>query len=151
MKIPDSTDVYDLQRFVDAQDPVYEEVRSELREGRKRGHWMWFVFPQLKGLGSSYMSERFGISSLREARAYMKHPSLGPRLRECISLLGRAEGRPIEEILGHIDSVKLRSCLTLFARATTDDNEIFQHALEKFFEGEPDPLTLARLRSLPGS
>ena len=139
-----ATDPYDLQRFVTAQDPVYEGVRSELREGRKRGHWMWFVFPQLKGLGSSYMSEKFAIASLEEARAYLDHPVLGSRLRECTGLVTAVNDRSIEQVLGPIDALKFRSSMTLFERATID-NEIFRHALQKFFGGEPDALTSSRL------
>ena len=105
---------------------------------------MWFVFPQLKGLGSSYLSEKFAISSLEEAQAYLDHPILGARLRECTGLVTAVSGRSIEEVLGHIDAVKFRSSMTLFERATTD-NEVFRHALQKFFGGEPDPLTLRRL------
>ena len=135
---------YDLQRFVDAQDLVYDDVLSELREGRKRSHWMWFIFPQLRGLGRSRLATSFGIDGLAEARAYLAHPVLGPRLRECTALVNRIDGRPIEGIFGDVDAVKFRSSMTLFSRATADDR-VFLDALEKYFEGEPDRLTLERL------
>jgi uncharacterized protein (DUF1810 family) len=140
----DEKDPFNLQRFVDAQNPVFAQVCSELREGRKRTHWMWFIFPQLRGLGSSSMARRYAISSLEEATAYLKHPILGPRLRECTRLVTRIEGRPIEEIFSDPDYLKFRSSMTLFARATSD-NRVFTGALDKYFEGELDPLTLERL------
>jgi len=136
-------DPYDLQRFIDAQDPVYDEVSAELREGRKRSHWMWFVFPQIEGLGSSPMSRRFAISSLAEAEAYLEHPILGARLRECTELVKRSD-RKIEAILGQVDSLKFRSSMTLFAQITNAD-DVFAQALTQFFDGEPDPLTLRQL------
>ncbi|MGH3675603.1 MAG: DUF1810 domain-containing protein [Mycobacterium sp.] len=142
MAVPD--DPYDLQRFVDAQDRVYDTVIDELRDGRKRSHWIWFVFPQMRGLGSSPTAARFGISSTDEARAYLAHPLLGPRLRECARLVSQIEGRSIEEIVGWPDYVKVRSSMTLFARST-DDNGDFLAVLEKFYGGEQDPATLARL------
>jgi len=138
------SDPYQLRRFVDAQEPVYEAVRSELRDGYKRGHWMWFIFPQIKGLGYSFMATTFAISSQREAKAYLKHPILGPRLRECTELVTLVEGRSIEDIFGYTDSMKFRSSMTLFAHATSD-NEIFKDALQKYFGGEFDRLTLERL------
>jgi uncharacterized protein (DUF1810 family) len=140
----DVNDPYNLQRFVDAQNPVYKEVCSDLRAGHKSGHWMWFVFPQLKGLGHSYLANMFAISSREEAEAYLKNPILGPRLRECTGLINQIEGRSIKEILGYIDSLKFRSSMTLFAHATSD-NEIFKYALQKYFGGEFDPVTLERL------
>ncbi len=138
------TDPYDLQRFVNAQNPVFEQVCSELREGRKEGHWMWFVFPQLKGLGHSSMASKFGISSPDEAEAYLRHSILGPRLRECTRLVNLVEKRSIEQILGCPDNLKFRSSMTLFAHVA-DDNEIFINALQKYFDGQPDRLTLDRL------
>ena len=135
---------YDLQRFVDAQRSVYDNVVSELRAGRKRSHWMWFIFPQLRGLGRSQLARTFGIDGLEEARAYLAHPVLGPRLRACTSVVNQVNGRSIEEIFGDVDGVKFRSSMTLFARAT-DDNQVFLDALEKYFRGEPDGLTLERL------
>ena len=134
----------DLQRFVDAQDRVYDSVLDELRAGRKRSHWMWFVFPQLRGLGSSPTAQHYGIASLDEARAYLNHPVLGPRLRECVALVNAVEGRSAEQIFGWPDDLKLRSSVTLFARAT-DDNEDFLALLDKYFDGESDPLTVQRL------
>jgi len=137
-------DLFNLQRFVEAQDPVFEQVLAELSQGRKRSHWMWFIFPQIRGLGHSPMAQRYAISSLEEARAYLEHPVLGPRLRECVKLLMQVEGPSIQQILGWPDYLKFRSSLTLFAQAT-GDNQIFLDALEKFYGGEPDPLTLERL------
>jgi uncharacterized protein (DUF1810 family) len=138
------TDPYDLQRFVDAQNSVYEAVRSELRSARKKTHWMWFVFPQLAGLGVSPMARKFAIASVAEAAAYLGHPVLGPRLAECTALVNAVEGRPIEQIFGYPDDLKFRSSMTLFARATSD-NQVFVDALKKYFGGEFDPATLARL------
>jgi len=137
-------DPHDLQRFVDAQNPVYEEVLVELRNGRKESHWMWFIFPQLRGLGSSPMAIQFGISSRQEAEAYLKHPVLGPRLRECSRLVNLVEGRSINQIFGYPDDLKFRSCMTLFA-SVASDNQIFKDALQKYFGGELDSLTLKRL------
>jgi uncharacterized protein (DUF1810 family) len=138
------SDPYDLQRFVDAQGRVYDTVVGELRGGRKRTHWMWFVFPQLRGLGSSPTAMRFAISSIDEARAYLDHEVLGARLRECAGLVRRIDGRTAEEIFGWPDDMKLRSSMTLFARAA-DDNAEFVAVLDKFYGGEEDPATLARL------
>ena len=138
------SDPNDLQRFVDAQNPVYDKVRAELREGRKRSHWMWFIFPQIMGLGSSPLARRFAISSLSEATAFLEHPILGPRLAECTRLLNRVEGHPIEQIFGSPDDLKFRSSMTLFAHATPD-NRVFLDALQKYFKGEFDPATLSRL------
>jgi len=137
-------DLFNLQRFVEAQEPIFEQVLAELSQGRKRSHWMWFIFPQIRGLGHSLMAQRYAISSLEEARAYLVHPVLGPRLRECVKLLMQVEGPSIQQILGWPDYLKFRSSLTLFAQAT-GDNQIFLDALEKFYGGEPDPLTLERL------
>ena len=140
-------DPHDLQRFVDAQDAVYDRVLAELRAGRKTSHWMWFVFPQLAGLGSSSMAQRFAIASLAEARAYLAHGVLGPRLRECTQLLMNSQGETISRILGSPDDLKFRSCMTLFAKVAGSP-EAFDAALEKFFDGEPDPKTLERLGAL---
>ena len=137
-------DAYNLQRFVDAQKPVYGQVLAELRSGRKRGHWIWFIFPQLDGLGRSETARLFAISSAAEAAAYFDHPVLGPRLRECVALVTRIDGQPIEDILGHPDDLKFRSCLTLFA-AVAADHFVFDRALEKFYGGRPDPETLQLL------
>ncbi|AOK62142.1 DUF1810 domain-containing protein [Burkholderia ubonensis] len=137
-------DPYDLQRFVDAQDPVYAQVCDELRSGRKRSHWMWFVFPQIEGLGDSAMAQRYAIASLREADAYLRHPVLGKRLRECTRLVNHVDGRSIQEIFGYPDYLKFRSSVTLFAHATSD-NAVFVEALEKYYGGEADHSTLARI------
>jgi uncharacterized protein (DUF1810 family) len=137
-------DPFDLNRFVEAQDPVYELVLAELGRGRKRSHWMWFVFPQLRGLGHSEMAAYYGISSREEARAYLEHPVLGARLRECARLVNSVEGRSASEIFGYPDHLKFRSSMTLFAAAAKDD-AVFQQALEKYFDGQGDPVTLQRL------
>jgi uncharacterized protein (DUF1810 family) len=142
--MPNAEDPYDLQRFVDAQDRVYDIVRAELRQGRKRSHWMWFIFPQIAGLGHSAMSMRYAISSLAEAEAYLKHPVLGPRLRECTRLVMLVEGRSAREILGSPDDMKFHSCLTLFANAAPEDS-LFRDALEKYFDGAEDSLTAQKL------
>ncbi len=143
-------DPHNLQRFVAAQSPVYEQVCSELREGRKKSHWMWFIFPQIKGLGHSELASRFAISHLDEAEAYLKHPILGPRLRECTRLVNLVEGCSIDRILGYPDDLKFRSSMTLFSQATPD-NQVFNEALRKYFGGEPDQATLERLWPPPGS
>jgi uncharacterized protein (DUF1810 family) len=135
------SDSFDLQRFVTAQNPVYDGVCAELRNGQKQGHWMWFIFPQLRGLGSSPTATKFGISSRQEAEAFLKHPVLGPRLEECTRLVNHVEGRSIEQIFGYPDDLKFRSSMTLF-RIAAANNRIFNYALEKYFEGEADPLTL---------
>jgi uncharacterized protein (DUF1810 family) len=137
-------DLYNLQRFVDAQDPVYAHVCDELKHGHKRSHWMWFVFPQIQGLGASAMARRFAISSLAEAEAYLRHPILGPRLRESTQLVNLVNERSIEDIFGYPDYLKFRSSMTLFARATAD-NDVFIEALRKYFGGEADPQTLQLL------
>jgi len=139
-------DPYNLQRFEDAQQPVYASVLSELKHGRKCGHWIWFIFPQVKGLGQSANSEFFGISSLQEASAYLQHPVLGPRLKECTALVNALEGDSAEDILGEIDAMKFRSCVTLFANATPQ-NQTFTQALEKYFEGTFDPATIRYLKT----
>jgi len=137
-------DPYDLQRFVKAQDPVYEQVCAELRNGRKESHWMWFIFPQLRGLGHSQTAVKFGIASREEAEAYLQHPVLGPRLKECSRLVTLVEGRSINQILGSPDDLKFRSSMSLFA-SVTPDNHIFTAALQKYFGGALDRLTLERL------
>jgi uncharacterized protein (DUF1810 family) len=139
------SDPYDLQRFIDAQDRVYAQVVAELRAGRKTSHWMWFVFPQIAGLGSSPMAQRYAIRSLEEARAYLAHPVLGARLRECTQLLLDVKGRDISKILGYPDDLKFRSSMTLFA-ALDDAPALFGVALEQYFSGEPDARTLEILR-----
>jgi uncharacterized protein (DUF1810 family) len=140
------TDRHNLQRFVDAQDPVYAQVTAELRRGRKSSHWMWFVFPQLLGLGSSPMAHHYGIRGREEAAAYDTHPVLGPRLRECTRLVQDVEGRTAHEIFGSPDDIKFRSSMTLFT-VCADQPDLFQQALDKYFGGEKDPLTLSLLGS----
>ena len=137
-------DPFDLERFVGAQVPLYDEVRRELEVGRKQSHWMWFIFPQFAGLGQSPMSIRFAIASLNEAKAYLAHPVLGQRLRECARLTLDVEGRSAREIFGPVDEMKFRSSMTLFAWAAPDE-DLFQRCLDKYFAGSPDPGTLARL------
>ncbi|MBS0321819.1 MAG: DUF1810 domain-containing protein [Proteobacteria bacterium] len=141
----------DLQRFVDAQAPAYAHVVAELRAGNKETHWMWFVFPQLAGLGASPLARTYAIRDLAEARAYLAHPLLGPRLRECVALVALHADRSTVAMLGPVDAMKLRSSLTLFAEAAGDASE-FAHALATFYGGEPDPKTLALLRAArPGA
>jgi len=135
------TDDYKLHRFLDAQERVYDTVLAELQAGRKSSHWIWFIFPQIAGLGHSGMAQQFAIVSLEEAKAYLQHPVLGPRLREWTQLVLNVEGHSAEEIFGYPDYLKFRSCLTLFMTATTD-NKIFKDALLKYFVGKPDTLTL---------
>lgn len=137
-------DPFKLQRFVEAQAPVIENVVAELHEGCKRSHWMWFVFPQLRGLGSSPTAVRYGIASLAEAQAYLEHPVLGPRLRDCTRLVLGIRGATVGDIFGYPDDRKFHSSMTLFSRASAD-NEVFREALTKYFDGIPDPATLARL------
>ncbi len=137
-------DPYDLQRFVDAQRGVYAQAEAELRAGRKESHWMWYVFPQIQGLGRSSMSQRYAISSLKEAKAYLDHPILGPRLRECTRLVTAVQNRSIEDVFGYPDGLKFRSSMTLFARAA-DDNQIFTQALSKYFRSEVDARTEEQL------
>jgi uncharacterized protein (DUF1810 family) len=145
-------DPYDLQRFVDAQNQqygraghtIFDEACEELRTGAKRSHWMWFVFPQIKGLGSSPFARKFAISSVAEAQAYLQHPVLGARLKDCTQLMNQIPGRTAGQILGDIDEMKFRSSMTLFSAATTE-NRVFLDALEKYFQGEPDQATLDRI------
>jgi uncharacterized protein (DUF1810 family) len=137
-------DQFDLQRFVDAQDRVYDTVIDELRGGKKRSHWIWFVFPQLRGLGRSPTALHYGISSLEEARAYLAHDVLGPRLRECARLVAAIDDRSAADIFGFPDDLKVRSSMTLFARAA-EDNADFMAVLDKFYNGEEDLVTVERL------
>lgn len=139
---------YDLDRFVDAQADTYDRALAEIRSGRKRSHWMWYVFPQLAGLGTSAMSERFAIASLDEARAYLRHPVLGARLDECFGALLGIERRSAREIFGSPDDLKLRSCATLFAEAAPD-NDVFVRVLDRYFGGRRDERTVALLRGSP--
>jgi uncharacterized protein (DUF1810 family) len=142
----DVDDRYDLRRFVEAQAEVYEQVCAELRAGRKRSHWMWFVFPQIRGLGSSEMAVRYAISSLEEAKAYLAHAVLGPRLRECAEIVVGVDGRTVEEIFGYPDDLKFHSSMTLFAKAE-ESGGVFREALEKYFGGAMDGGTLERLHA----
>ncbi len=133
-----------LARFVEAQNPVIDRVRDELRQGRKRSHWMWFVFPQIAGLGFSAMSQHYAIADLDEARAYLAHPVLGPRLIECTRLVG-VSGRPVEDIFGSPDDMKFRSSMTLFARAQNGEGA-YQDAIDRYFDGEYDDQTIIKLK-----
>jgi uncharacterized protein (DUF1810 family) len=135
---------FNLERFVEAQRDVYETVRSELNAGRKRGHWMWFIFPQIRGLGHSSTSQFYAISGLKEAAAFLDHPILGRRLRECTELAKAIRSSSAKEVFGAPDDLKFRSCMTLFAYAASD-NAVFIQALEKYFESAFDPLTVQRL------
>lgn len=137
-------DEFELARFVMAQDAVYSRVLTELARGRKESHWMWFVFPQWKGLGSSAVAQRFGIGSRAEAEAYLVHPVLGERLRECTRLVNAVEGRTASDIFGYPDDLKFRSSMTLFAAVTAAET-VFREALEKYFAGAGDSLTEAKL------
>jgi uncharacterized protein (DUF1810 family) len=137
-------DPHDLQRFVDAQAPVYEQVCFELHAGRKTSHWIWFIFPQVAGLGYSPMAQRFAITGRAEAESYLQHPLLGPRLAECTMLVNQHAVEDIVDIFGDIDAIKFRSSMTLFAKAT-NDNGIFMEAIDNFCGGEMDELTLAKL------
>ncbi|HEV7252369.1 MAG TPA: DUF1810 domain-containing protein [Mesorhizobium sp.] len=141
---------HDLQRFVSAQDPVWDQVTAELRQGRKTSHWMWFVFPQVLGLGMSAMSQRYALRSLDEARAYLAHPVLGRRTRECFETLLTHVSASAHEILGSPDDMKLHSSLTLFREAAPEE-PLLQAVLDRFFDGRPDPRTLSLLASEPSS
>jgi len=138
-----ANDPFDLERFVRAQAPDYDRALSELRNGAKRSHWMWYIFPQIEGLGQSPMSHRYSIKSAAEAKAYLAHPVLGPRLRECAAVLNGIGGRSALEIFGSPDDMKLRSCATLFA--SVSDDAVFDQLLQKYFNGEKDKETLRLL------
>lgn len=142
-----ANDPFKLERFVEAQNGVYDRVCAELRAGRKQSHWMWFIFPQLQGLGSSEMAMRYAISSIEEAHAYLEHPTLGARLRECTALVLAVQGRTAEQIFGYPDYLKFHSSVTLFAQAATMSEEdlVFSQALDKYFSGKEDPATMQRL------
>ncbi len=137
-------DPYNLRRFVEAQEPVYAQVCSELRQGRKTSHWMWFIFPQIRGLGSSETARHFAIAHRQEATAYAAHPVLGTRLRECTGLVLQVDDKSVEQIFGYPDNLKFHSSMTLFA-GTAEDNRVFLDALKKYFSGALDPHTLSRL------
>ena len=130
----------DLERFRQAQDRVYGRVLEELRAGRKRSHWIWFVFPQINGLGRSLMAQKYALTSVDEARTYLEDPILGRRLRECTEIVLGLDGRSLSAIFGYPDDLKFRSCMTLFDLVAPDD--VFRSALEKYCDGDPDPLTL---------
>ncbi len=142
------SDPYNLVRFVRAQADDYEQALSEIRSGRKRSHWMWYIFPQLDGLGFSSMSKRYAIKSLAEAEAYLNHPVLGPRLRDCAQAVLEVQGRSASEIFGSPDDMKLKSCATLFARVSPAGS-VFHRLLETYFQGEPDTKTLRLLGVAP--
>ena len=134
-------DPYDLQRFVDAQEHVYERALSEIKSGRKRSHWMWFIFPQIDGLGASSMSRRYAIRSVAEAKAYLAHPLLGPRLLESAEAALAVQTSSALKLFGSPDDMKLRSCATLFASVTSEDS-VFSQLINKYFDGKPDDRTL---------
>lgn len=138
------TDPHDLQRFIAAQDPVYPRICAELAAGAKTSHWMWFVFPQLKGLGRSAIAQHYGIASKAEAEAYWQHPVLSARLRQCTELVLAVQGKTALQILGSPDELKFRSSMTLFAQVAPDE-PAFQRALQKYFGGQADAATLDRL------
>lgn len=137
----DNTDTFDLNRFVQAQDGVYAQALGELKRGRKTSHWMWFIFPQIAGLGLSSMAQRYAILSKAEARAYLGHPILGPRLIECCEAILPHQDLTASQIFGYPDDMKLRSSVTLFS-LVADENSVFQRVLNQFFDGEPDETTL---------
>jgi uncharacterized protein (DUF1810 family) len=137
------SEAFDLDRFTAAQDPVWNAVLAELRAGRKQTHWMWFVFPQLATLGRSDMARHYGLSGMAEAKAYLAHPVLGPRLRQACDLLLQLQAGEAVDIFGAVDAMKLRSCLTLFATAAPDD--VFSQCLGRYFAGSPDRLTLQQI------
>ena len=139
-------DPYDLNRFISAQEDDYERAFGEIKNGRKRSHWMWYIFPQIDGLGSSAMSRRYSIKSLAEARAYLDHPVLGARLTALVEVLLKLEGRSANEIFGFTDEKKLRSCVTLFA-AVSEPDSVFHRLLDEYFHGERDAMTLRHLQA----
>jgi uncharacterized protein (DUF1810 family) len=142
--------MFDLERFLAAQDPVYDQVRGELAAGAKRTHWMWFVFPQIAGLGMSPTARKYAIASREEAHAYLAHPVLGPRLLACTSLVVAVGGRTANDIFGSPDDMKFRSCMTLFAEIA-EETGIFRDALRQYFDGKPDGRTLALLNAGPAA
>ena len=138
-------DTFDLDRFVEAQQGMYEQARAELAAGEKRSHWMWFIFPQIAGLGLSDMAKFYAIHSLDEAKAYLEHPVLGPRLRECTGLVNAVKGKTLRAIFGTPDDLKFHSSVTLFAQAESDQESAFAKALQRYFDGKPDKATVTRL------
>ncbi|MRR58120.1 MAG: DUF1810 domain-containing protein [Deltaproteobacteria bacterium] len=145
----DRDDPFDLSRFTRAQQGIYDSVLAELRSGRKRTHWMWFIFPQIAGLGHSPMSQHYAIKSSKEARQYLKHPVLGARLLECAEAVLAVEGRSVSDIFGYPDDMKLMSSMTLFAAVEDNPNSVFVQVVEKYFQGKQDHRTLQLLES-PG-
>ena len=138
------SEIRQFGRFIDAQEPVFSEVLKELRAGRKTSHWMWFIFPQIEGLGHSSTARYFAIRSLDEAKAYLRHPMLGPRLRECARLVNAVESRTASQIFGYPDDLKFRSSMTLFSHAAPAE-PAFGRVLEQYFDGVPDPATEQRI------
>lgn len=143
-----ASDRFDLERFVAGQEPMFAAALAELRAGRKRSHWMWFIFPQLRGLGVSSTATFYGIGSLDEARAYLAHPVLGPRLVLCTETVLATKSRTLREIFGSPDDMKFRSCMTLFARASETNDDVFSQALDRFCEGRADERTLSLLQEV---
>lgn len=143
-----TADPHDLTRFVQAQEGAYDQALSEIRSGRKRSHWMWYIFPQYEGLGFSATSRRYAIKSLAEAEAYLRHPVLGPRLLECADAAVRVDGRSAFEVFGSPDDMKLRSCATLFA-CVSPPGSVFERLLDRYFRGERDGKTLRLLGIAP--
>jgi uncharacterized protein (DUF1810 family) len=143
----DAVDPYNLQRFIDAQQGLYAQAQTELAAGRKTSHWMWFIFPQIEGLGHSATAQKYAISSLSEAKAYLDHPVLGPRLRDCTRLVTVVNGRSIEDIFGYPDHLKFHSSMTLFAHAAGDE-QTFMKALDKYWQAKPDKQTIERLKKV---
>lgn len=149
MKVSNNVDdLYDLNRFVQAQEGVYERALTEVKNGRKRSHWMWYIFPQFEGLGFSAMSQRYAIASVAEAKAYLDHPILGPRLIECMEAALSVEGRSAYEIFGSPDDMKLKSCATLFAYVSPEGS-VFEQLLDKFYQGDRDQKTLDLISRSP--
>jgi len=152
MKISDDPSVreepFNVQRFITAQERIYDTVLAELRSGQKRSHWMWYIFPQIDGLGHSPTAQHYAIKSLGEARQYLNHPVLGARLVECAEAVAAIEGRSVSAIFGYPDDLKLKSSMTLFASITEDPHSVFNRVLEKYFHGEPDERTLHLLENL---
>jgi uncharacterized protein (DUF1810 family) len=140
-------DPYDLSRFVQAQERIYDRVLAELKSGQKRSHWMWFIFPQIDGLGHSATTKHYSIKNVEEARQYLEHPVIGKRLLECSETVLAVEGRSVSEIFGYPDDLKLRSSMTLFA-SVAESGSVFERVLEKYFQGQGDPSTLQILKKL---
>lgn len=140
---------FDLQRFLTAQESTFSSAVTELEAGRKRSHWMWFIFPQMRGLGSSALAQLYGVGSIEEAQAYLSHPVLGPRLKQCTAAVLNTNGRSLNEIFGTPDDLKFCSSMTLFAEAAGQVDDLFHRALDRFCQGHPDPRTLALLPRSP--